>query len=98
MEIANDPKYLGQFAEFGRCVLQRCSFPPPTAPTHRTTGVAELLPTARTDGPKPLHTGKRRSAIRSAPVVAVVMARKCPRNRPALGNLIDKVDSIVIGG
>ncbi|MEM9794653.1 MAG: phosphoglycerate kinase, partial [Pseudomonadota bacterium] len=97
-EEANDPEFARQLAELGN-IYCNDAFSAAHRAHASTTGIAHLLPSC---------AGKLMEAELSAleaalgtpdrPVVAVVGGAKVSTKLELLGNLIDRVDSVIIGG
>ncbi|MEM9643170.1 MAG: phosphoglycerate kinase [Pseudomonadota bacterium] len=97
-EEANDPEFARQLADLGK-IYCNDAFSAAHRAHASTTGIAHLLPSC---------AGKLMEAELSAleaalgtpdrPVVAVVGGAKVSTKLELLGNLIDRVDSVIIGG
>ncbi len=98
MEEANDPR-MGQFLASLGDVFCNDAFSAAHRAHASTTGVAELLPNCA-GRLMAEELGALESALGSPerPVVAVVGGAKVSTKLDLLGNLIEKVDTIVIGG
>jgi len=98
MEEANDPKMASFLASLGD-VFCNDAFSAAHRAHASTTGVAELLPNcAGRLMAEELSALEKALGNPQRPVVAVVGGAKVSTKLDLLGNLIDKVDSIVIGG
>jgi phosphoglycerate kinase len=98
MEEANDPKMAGFLASLGD-VFCNDAFSAAHRAHASTTGVAQLLPNcAGRLMAEELSALEKALGNPQRPVVAVVGGAKVSTKLDLLGNLIDKVDSIVIGG
>jgi len=98
MEEANDPQMAGFLASLGD-VFCNDAFSAAHRAHASTTGVAELLPNcAGRLMAEELSALERALGAPDRPVVAVVGGAKVSTKLDLLGNLISKVDAIVIGG
>lgn len=98
MEEANDPKMAGFLASLGD-VYCNDAFSAAHRAHASTTGVAELLPNcAGRLMAEELGALEKALGAPQRPVVAVVGGAKVSTKLDLLGNLISKVDAIVIGG
>ena len=98
MEEANDPKMSAFLASLGD-IYCNDAFSAAHRAHASTTGVAELLPNcAGRLMAEELGALEKALGAPERPVVAVVGGAKVSTKLDLLGNLIDKVDAIVIGG
>ncbi|MCF2872238.1 phosphoglycerate kinase [Octadecabacter sp. G9-8] len=98
MEEANDPKMAGFLASLGD-VFCNDAFSAAHRAHASTTGVAELLPNcAGRLMAEELGALEKALGAPQRPVMAVVGGAKVSTKLDLLGNLIEKVDAIVIGG
>lgn len=98
MEEANDPKMAGFLATLGD-IYCNDAFSAAHRAHASTTGVAELLPNcAGRLMAEELGALEKALGAPERPVVAVVGGAKVSTKLDLLGNLISKVDAIVIGG
>lgn len=98
MEEANDPKMAGFLATLGD-IYCNDAFSAAHRAHASTTGVAELLPNcAGRLMAEELGALEKALGVPERPVVAVVGGAKVSTKLDLLGNLISKVDAIVIGG
>ncbi|MCL4135607.1 UNVERIFIED_CONTAM: hypothetical protein GTU68_033078, partial [Idotea baltica] len=98
MEEANDPKMAGFLASLGD-IYCNDAFSAAHRAHASTTGVAELLPNcAGRLMAEELGALEKALGAPQRPVVAVVGGAKVSTKLDLLGNLISKVDAIVIGG
>lgn len=98
MEEANDPKMAGFLASLGD-IFCNDAFSAAHRAHASTTGVAELLPNcAGRLMAEELDALEKALGTPERPVVAIVGGAKVSTKLDLLGNLIAKVDAIVIGG